>query len=146
MKRTILDVIKTLLSRKAYLAALRIFTNFRNPIGVLIRYIFGTGVYPCVIRMSTPVGVRQVNMSSFHDVRSLVVCFGKEDYFADNGISCAVDFGANIGMSGLYFLTRNSRVRTYLFEPLLENVERLTANLRGLEGRYDVQNIAIAVL
>jgi len=84
-------------------------------------------------------------MNSFHDVRSLVVCFAKEDYGADKNISCAVDFGANIGMSGLYFLTRNSRVRTYLFEPLPDNVERLTANLRGLEGRYEIQKTAIAL-
>jgi FkbM family methyltransferase len=145
VKRTILDVIKTLLTAKAYLAAFRILTNFTNPIGLLIRYGFGTGRYPCIVRMATPIGIRHVNMNSFHDVRSLVVCFGKEDYFADKRISCAVDFGANIGMSGLYFLTRNSRVRTYLFEPLPENVERLTANLRGLEGRYEVQKVAIAL-
>jgi FkbM family methyltransferase len=145
VKRTILDVIKTLLTGKAYLALLRILTNFTNPISVLVRYCFGTGGYPYVIRMETPIGIRQVNMSSFHDVRSLVGCFGKEDYFADKDISCAVDFGANIGMSGLYFLTRNARVRTYLFEPLPENVERLVANLRGLEARYEIQKTAIAL-
>ncbi len=39
---------------------------------------------------------------------TLVECFGKLDYLADEDISCVVDFGSNIGVSAGYFLTRNN--------------------------------------
>ena len=144
-KRTAMDVIRTLLTKKAYTALSRIFTVFTRPFDVLVRYSFATGKYPCVISLRTPVGIRHVTMKSFHDVRSLVVCFAKEDYRVGNDISCAVDFGSNVGMSGLYFLTRNPNVRAYLFEPLPENIACLTGNLSGLESRYRIENKAVAL-
>jgi FkbM family methyltransferase len=121
------------------------FFCFKDPINVLLRFTFAMGRYPCTIRLKTPIGTRNVIASSFHDVRSLVVCFAKEDYPASNNIRCAVDFGSNVGMSALYFLTRNSDVRAYLFEPLPQNVERLTENLKGLEDRYVLQSCAIGL-
>ena len=46
----------------------------------------------------------------------------------------AVDFGSNIGISALYFLTRNPSVQVYLFEPVPSNIERLRENLKGYEN------------
>jgi FkbM family methyltransferase len=134
-----------MLAPKSYKAALRILRHFPDPLDVISRYAFEAGSYPCVIPIRTPLGLRRVVMNSFHDVRSLVVCFAKEDYGVPSDIRCAVDFGSNIGMSGLYFLTRNPRVKAYLFEPLPRNLERLQENLRGLEGRYVLHQSAIGL-
>jgi FkbM family methyltransferase len=144
-KRTLGDIRRSVLTPKSYKAALSIFRYFTHPLDVISRYAFGSGSYPCVITVRTPLGLRSVTMNSFHDVRSLIVCFAKEDYGVELDIRCAVDFGANIGMSGLYFLTRNARVQVYLFEPLPQNVTRLRENLRGLERRYTLEQSAVGL-
>ena len=144
-KRTIGDIRRSMLAPKSYRAALSILRCFPNPLDVISRYAFEAGSYPCAIPIRTPIGMRRVVMNSFHDVRSLIVCFAKEDYGVEPGIRCAVDFGSNIGMSALYFLTRNPGVKAYLFEPLPKNVERLQENLRGLERRYVLHQSAIGL-
>jgi FkbM family methyltransferase len=144
-KRTLRDIRRSMLAPKSYKAALSIFRCFPNPLDVVSRYALESGSYPCAISIRTPIGLRKVMMYSFHDVRSLVVCFAKEDYGVGPDINCAVDFGSNIGMSGLYFLTRNAGAKVYLFEPLPGNVARLRDNLRGLERRYVLDQSAIGL-
>jgi FkbM family methyltransferase len=53
--------------------------------------------------------------------------------------------GSNIGISALYFLTRNRTSRAYCFEPDPRNVERLRENLRGLDGRLELEPVAIGL-
>jgi FkbM family methyltransferase len=55
-----------------------------------------------------------------------------------------VDVGANIGLSALYFLTRNSQSRCYLYEPLSTNVERLRGNLSPFADRFVLHQVAVA--
>jgi FkbM family methyltransferase len=144
-KRTIGDIRRSILTPKSYKAAMSILRCFPNPLDVILRYACEAGSYPCAIPIRTPLGGRTVTMHSFHDVRSLIVCFAKEDYGVEPDIRCAVDFGSNIGMSALYFLTRNARVKAYLFEPLPKNVGRLRENLKGLERRYVLEQSAIGL-
>jgi FkbM family methyltransferase len=56
-----------------------------------------------------------------------------------------VDFGSNIGISALYFLTRNPGAKVYLFEPVPRNIERLKENLKGFENRYELKECAVGV-
>jgi FkbM family methyltransferase len=144
-KRGIGDIGRSMLARKSYKAAVSMFRCFSSPFEVVTRYALEAGSYPCAISIRTPLGPRRVVMNSFHDIRSLVVCFAKEDYRVGHDIRCAVDFGSNIGLSGLYFLTRNGGVKAYLFEPLPRNVERLRENLKGLEQRYVLEESAVAL-
>ncbi len=55
-----------------------------------------------------------------------------------------VDIGSNIGISALYFLTRNPACRCWLYEPVPRNVERLRANLRRLRGPLRAHGGAVA--
>jgi FkbM family methyltransferase len=134
-----------LLEKKTYAALGNVLANFANPVDLLARYVFLSGNYPRRITVRTPIGNRDLTVYSPHDVRTVMVCFAKEDYRVDRRISCFVDFGSNIGISGAYFLSRNSAVRGYLFEPLATNVERLKTNLAGLEDRYVLQQCAIGI-
>ena len=70
--------------------------------------------------------------------------FGREDYRVGDDLRLAVDIGSNIGISALYLLTRNSRSRCYLFEPVPRNVDRMRANLVGYEDRYELHEVAVA--
>lgn len=145
MKRQFKSIVRSVFAAKTYKAAKDIFLVFERPFEVLRRYVFMKGDYPCTLSIRTPVGKRTATFYSFHDIRSLVVSFAKHDYYAGPDISCVVDFGSNIGVSGLYFLTRNAKVRVYLFEPLPRNVGRLKKNLEGLEDRYTLEQCAIGI-
>jgi FkbM family methyltransferase len=68
----------------------------------------------------------------------------REDYEAPAETRVVVDLGSNIGLSALYFLSRNPHVRCFLFEPVPRNVDRLRANLFPAEGRYDLTVAAVA--
>jgi FkbM family methyltransferase len=85
-----------------------------------------------------------MTLFSRDDVLTLNEVFYREDYRAPNDIRAAVDFGANIGLSAVYFLTRNEFCRAYLFEPDPRNVERLRRNLAPFEGRYRLYEHAVA--
>ena len=134
-----------LFKKSFYWAFFNILIYFKNPLNVLIRYVFELGKYPCQFFIRTPLGLQSAKAFSHHDLITLIECFGKLDYRASKNISVAVDFGSNIGISALYFLTRNPSVQVYLFEPVPSNIERLRENLKGYEKRYKVSECAIGV-
>jgi FkbM family methyltransferase len=86
-----------------------------------------------------------VTAFSHHDLITIIECFGKLDYKAPKNCSVVVDFGSNIGISALYFLTRNKNVKVYLFEPVPRNIERLKQNLNGFEERYELRECAVGI-
>jgi FkbM family methyltransferase len=108
------------------------------------RYFVGGGSYPCACRVRTPTDLIAPTIYSHHDIWTVHEVFGREDYRAGPGLGVAVDVGANIGISALYFLTRNRTSRCYLYEPVPRNIERLRINLVGYEERYALEKAAIA--
>ncbi len=81
---------------------------------------------------------------SYHDMLTVNEVFCREDYRTRNKCKVIVDIGSNIGISALYFLTRNKDSKCYLFEPVPENVEKLKENLKLFEGRYCLEQKAVA--
>ena len=144
-KRPLIKIVKALFNKPFYVAFINIFKYFDRPLNVLRRYVFGKGTYPDKRILTTPVGRHEVSLYSFHDMITLVECFGKLDYPAGDDISCVVDFGSNIGVSAGYFLTRNNNAKVYLYEPLQENIEKLKSNLEGFESRYELNGIAVGL-
>jgi FkbM family methyltransferase len=134
-----------LFKKPFYVAFFNIIRLFESPLEILIRYVFETGGYPAKFAVRTPLGLQKVSIFSHDDLITFVECFGKLDYVAPKDVSLVVDFGSNIGVSALYFLTRNPNVKVYLFEPVSRNVERLKENLKGFETRYEIKECAIGV-
>ena len=132
-----------LFKKPFYLAFFNIFIFFRSPLKVLIWYVFEVGNYPHKFFIRTPLGFQSIRAFSHHDLITLIECFGKLDYRVSHDISVAVDFGSNIGISALYFLTRNTNVQIHLFEPVPRNIKRLRDNLKGYESRYKLTECAI---
>ena len=108
------------------------------------RYFLGGGRYPYACRVRTPIGPVAPMTYSHHDIFTVHELFGREDYVAGSDLGVVVDIGSNIGISALYFLTRNLASRCYLHEPVPRNVERLRLNLTGYENRYTLQEAAVA--
>tara|TARA_Y100001936_G_C15999719_1_gene627206 strand:+ start:572 stop:1321 length:750 start_codon:yes stop_codon:yes gene_type:complete len=144
-KRPLGKILKAFFNKQFYIALINIFKNFDRPLNVLNRYVFGRGSYPDKHLVTTPIGKLELSVYSFHDMITLVECFGKLDYQAGNDIKCVVDFGSNIGVSAGYFLTRNNNSRVYLFEPLPDNISRLKANLERFESRYELKEVAVGL-
>ncbi len=107
------------------------------------RYLTAHGDYPYACRVRTPSGIVAPTLYSGHDILTVNEIFCREDYRCDRDLRVAVDIGANIGISALYFLTRNPVARVYAFEPDPRNAERLRDNLALYADRYQLKELAI---
>ena len=137
-------VLSEVVQRQNYVALWRMFRRYPGPRKNLGRYFFGWGSYPYGCRVRTPTGEVAPLLQSHHDVWTVNEVFCREDYAAGPELRVAVDIGSNIGISALYFLTRNDSARCYLYEPVPENLDRLRANLEGYEDRYELREVAVA--
>jgi FkbM family methyltransferase len=144
-KRPLRKILRAFFNKPFYIALINIFKYFDHPTDIIRRYVFGQGDYPQKLAVKTPLGKQEVWLYSFHDMITMVECYGKLDYPAEKKISCVVDFGSNIGISAGYFLTRNKNIKVYLFEPLPENISRLKTNLQGFESRYELHEVAVGL-
>jgi FkbM family methyltransferase len=115
-----------------------------RPVDFTRRYLFAGGAYPAQVPVRTPIGRVAPTVYSFDDLQTVNEVFMREDYRADPDVGTVVDLGSNIGLSGLYFLTRNPASRCFLFEPVPRNVERLRRNLAGFEDRFELTATAVA--
>ncbi len=108
------------------------------------RYITGKGNYPHRPQLNTPIGRIQPTLYSSHDLLTVNEVFCRKDYEAPRTTSVVVDIGSNIGISALYFLTRNHQAQCYLYEPDPANVKKLTGNLTNYRQRYTLYEKAVS--
>lgn len=143
-KRSLLRVLSAFLQKRHYIALKNMLLLYRRPFHNLGRYLSNRGNYPYQITLRTPLGVINPCLYSYHDLQTVNEIFCRGDYFADTSTKVVVDIGSNIGISALYFLTRNPNCKVFLFEPISQNIERLKANLKGFEKRYELKAVAVA--
>jgi FkbM family methyltransferase len=127
-----------------YLALLNMARLSPQRVALLRAYLTGAGRYPLHAVVRTPVGSIDVKLHSSHDVLTLNEIFFREDYRCRRDIAVVVDIGSNIGISALYFLSRNQHSRCYCFEPDPRNVAKLHENLAPFEGRYELSECAVS--
>lgn len=127
--RDIKKVIKALFQKQHYIAFLSMLIIYPNFIDSFKRYFLNKGIYPCKINIRTPLGKINPEIYSYYDMLTVNEIFCRKDYKANKDIKVVVDIGSNIGLSALYFLTRNKYVKSYLYEPVPMNIKRLIKNL-----------------
>jgi FkbM family methyltransferase len=103
----------------------------------------GTYLYRCEVR--TPAGIISPTIYSSDDFFTLNEIFCRNDYEMGAYLSTVLDIGSNIGLSALYFLTRNPDSYCYLHEPNPANIERLKRNLEDFEERFSLSTTAVGV-
>jgi FkbM family methyltransferase len=113
-------------------------------VDTLVRYLLNRGRYPHTLRLRTPAGILGITLYSYHDLLTVNEVFFRQDYRVRDDVSVIVDIGANIGISALYFLSRNTFSYIYLFEPSPVNIPRLRENLKAFSGRYTLYGEAIS--
>jgi len=136
-------IARNALRRENYEAVWRMRKVCERPAEMAWRYLSGRGEYPYRPALRTPLGPVAPRVDTHDDLVTVVEVFCRLDYAAPADLRAVVDLGSNVGLSALYFLTRNPRVRCRLFEPVPRNVERLRENLAGYEDRYELTEAAV---
>ena len=113
-------------------------------VDTLLRYLFASGKYPHRLRLKTDLGIVEPKLYSYHDLLTVNEVFFRQDYNVKKDIRVVIDIGSNIGISALYFLTRNEDVFCYLYEPVPENIAKLQDNLSQFSGRFELRPVAVA--
>jgi FkbM family methyltransferase len=142
--RSFKQIARALVGRQHYIALLNMVRVYPCFWSNLARYLSGRGQYPYQIEVRTPLGIISPTLYSHHDLLTVNEIFCRNDYLADRNIRTVVDLGSNIGISALYFLTRNRQAKCYLYEPDARNVEKLRNNLAGYEDRYELHEKAVS--
>lgn len=127
-----------------YRSFIQYFTLFDKPLTHLFNYIFNTGTYPKTIKIRSPIGKLDARLYSHHDLLTVNEIFCRDDYDCSHEKKVILDVGSNIGISALYFLSRNSENYVYLFEPNPQNIPRLKANTKKFEKRIQLNPIAVS--
>ena len=143
-RRSLSQIVKALFGKQHYIALWNMLLNYPSFFNILFHYLTGYGRYPSKISIRTPVGLISPTLYSHHDLLTVNEIFCRQDYKATHEISIVVDLGSNIGISALYWLTRNRTSKCYLYEPDERNIIRLKQNLAGFEDRYVIHKNAVS--
>lgn len=144
LSRPLSHVLLAPLRAHNYRTLRRSFRAYTNPISTLYRYVTNRGSYPVDIGVRTPAGPLRLTAPTFHDLRTINEVFCRGDYDVDQDVRVVVDVGSNIGLSALYFLTRNEYCKVYCFEPSPINLPRLRATLAPFGDRAVISESALA--
>ncbi len=129
--------------RRHWLALVRMFLVFDQPVRALLRYLSNAGAYPWTPTLRTPLGPVRPTLASRHDLLTVNEVFCRHDYGAGDGARVVVDIGANVGLAALFFLTRSQESRVYGFEPDPANATRARAMLAPYGGRFVLTEKAV---
>jgi FkbM family methyltransferase len=143
-KRSLGDFGRRLLDRNNYKAIPRFLEVHHRPVRVVVEEIFSLGVYPRTIAIKTPTGPVDVELFSAADLSTLNLVFCRQDYYVPRDTRAVIDIGSNIGLTALFWLTRNSQSYVYCYEPAPISYDRLSANLRNFEGRIEARREAVS--
>jgi len=117
-----------------------------DPIDFLRRYLFRGGAYPHQVHVKAPSNPRMpITVYSGEDILTINEIFCRIDYPLQGNERVVVDFGSNIGISALWWLTYAPHSFVHLYEPLAMNLERLRVQLQGHQGRFDLNPVAVGL-
>lgn len=143
-RRTLGAKIGSVVRARNYMNVLRVFRNSRQPIDFLARYVRGRGSHPHVVSIRTPIGWVEASTYTPDDILTINEIFFRGDYGRADQARIVVDFGSNIGISALYFLSRSPDTFVYCFEPVAINASRLRQNTAPYSNRLNLQEVAVA--
>jgi FkbM family methyltransferase len=136
------DLLLAPLRARHWRALRRALFDLHPALPFLGRYASQRGGYPWTVRIDTPLGRVSVTLHSRHDLLTVNEVFCRRDYGDPTG-TAIVDIGANIGISALYFLTRQPGCHVWCYEPNPTNVQRLRQNLAPFMDRVTVRQVAV---
>ena len=143
--RRVQDIPRSLFDKKRYPMFRQMHAVYPRFWPNLARFLSAMGTYPYQCEVCTPTGIISPTLYSSHDFFTINEIFCRNDYELGDSRSIVLDIGSNIGLSALYFLTRNPDNYCYLHEPGPANIERCERNLEGFEGRFSLATTAVGI-
>lgn len=140
------SLLKSAFEWRHYRALINMLAIYNAPLKMVRTYLAGRGTFPCIVPIQTPIGPLRIMLYSFHDFLTLNEIFCRKDYGSHtNHLKCVLDLGSNIGISILYFLSRNDNVKVYGYEPVPENAKKLCEQIQAnhLETRLHFYEEAV---
>jgi FkbM family methyltransferase len=101
-------------------------------------------VYPRDLHLRTPLGRTKIRLHHVADLSTLNLIFAREDYYAPKPCEVVIDVGANIGLSALYFLSRNQQTHVYAYEPAPPTFKKLEDNLAPYAQSVSLKQCAVS--
>lgn len=145
-KRSLATYATAAFQPRHYTAFANIVQKAGNPVDFLNRYLLRGGSYPSRIEVNLGGGQRlPITVYSAEDMQTINEIFFRDDYRVAGTEKVIVDFGSNIGISALYWLSRAPHSYLYLYEPLAMNIDRLKKQLQGNENRYHLNPVAVGL-
>jgi FkbM family methyltransferase len=142
--RRLRSVFAAPLRRRHHRALRAALHRYETPGRDLWRYLSMRGTYPYRCRLHTPGGEIVPLLHGPHDMVTVHEVFCSGSYPIDRQATVVVDFGANIGISALYFLTEAPRSRVHVFEGNPALIGRLRGNLTPFGDRVVVNDVAVS--
>lgn len=141
--RSVKQILSAITGKQHYIALINMMRLYPRFVRNLIRYLTASGKYPYDIKVRTPSGTVTPRLYTSHDLLTVNEIFCRLDYAAQLNTKVVIDIGSNIGISALYFMTRNDMSQCYLYEPDPNNLGKLQHNLKKYEDRYCVSQNAV---
>ena len=143
-KRNILTFLNRIFQIDNYIALINFFKVHKKPFTSIFNEIFSSGLYPAKIYFKTPIGVKSVKIYSPNDFSTFNLIFCRKDYAISTKDNVILDIGSNIGLSAIYWLTRNKKNLVHCYEPSSINFKRLKKNLRQFKSRIFLYKKAVS--
>lgn len=143
-KRSVSEFTNRILDSSSYTGIWNFFQVHENPLRAILNEGFSLGDYPCEINVKTPIGKHKVKLWSVADFSTLNLVFCRKDYYTPANLKTVIDIGSNVGLSTLYWLTRNNDSFVYCYEPSPISLERLAENLKNFSNRHLIQQVAVS--
>ncbi|KAA9005083.1 FkbM family methyltransferase [Histidinibacterium aquaticum] len=144
-KRALASKMGAITERRHWRAFANSFAVTSPPVEHLLDYVLRRqDGYPKHVSLATPIGTVEATMFLPDDRLTVNEIFCRLDYEVSPGIRTAVDFGSNVGISALYFLSRNPEVKVWLYEPNPANVTKLTEQVAPYADRVVLNPVGVA--
>ena len=143
-KRDFSTFVKRVFKIENYIAIISFFFVHKRPFKSIINEIFSLGVYPKSLQFNSNMGTNQVELYSSNDFSTFNLIFCRNDYLYKKKDTIILDIGSNIGLSAIYWLTRNDETIVYCYEPSSDNFEKLKKNLKQFKGRFFLHKKAVS--
>ena len=119
----------------------RVFFVFVNPFSFAFFLIFPKSKK--TLKLRSPIGIINLVLRNRQSARTIYSIFIREDYYTDESCKNILDFGSNIGISAVYFLSRNNKNKILCLEPDPNNAYFLDENLKKFKNRSKIFFCAI---
>ncbi len=126
-RRSLASVARAILRKDNYVGTIKAFLLAHRPVDFPVPLHSHWGFIPggdIVVR--SPTGPLKIRTYAPDDIQTINEIFFRGDYAFTGENKVVVDFGSNIGVSAIYFLSRHPEAFCYGYEPLPLNIERFT--------------------